>query len=230
MVFTNIVFISIIYAIIEFIIRNCKKKTREYIQIALSIIFLGMGYGLIQKNINFFGVQIFTCYIFFDFGNNFNKYKIKSKDIINCIKFIVSFVILVILNKYGNIELAKNEYTNIAYYISVSIAGWYFIYELAYFISKSNKIAKILQYIGKNTMPILILHFIAFKVINIIGVLILNQDRSLISKFPVAFKNNHIWIVYTVSGIILPLYFNELNKYVRKRRGKHEIRSSNSNL
>lgn len=223
-------FISIIYAIIEFIIRNCKKKTREYIQIALSIIFLGIGYGLIQKNINFFGVQIFTCYIFFDFGNNFNKYKIKSKDIINCIKFIVSFVILVILNKYGNIELAKNEYTNIAYYISVSIAGWYFIYELAYFISKSNKIAKILQYIGKNTMPILILHFIAFKVINIIGVLILNQDRSLISKFPVAFKNNYIWIVYTVSGIILPLYFNELNKYVRKRRRKHEIRSSNSNL
>ena len=66
-------FISIIYAIIEFIIRNCKKKTREYIQIALSIIFLGMGYGLIQKNINFFGVQIFTCYIFFDFGNKYKK-------------------------------------------------------------------------------------------------------------------------------------------------------------
>ena len=147
---------------------------------------------------------------------------IKSKDIINCIKFIVSFVILVILNKYGNIELAKMS-INIAYYISVSIAGWYFIYELAYFISKSNKIAKILQYIGKNTMPILILHFIAFKVINIIGVLILNQDRSLISKFPVAFKNNYIWIVYTVSGIILPLYFNELNKYVRKRREKMKL-------
>ena len=92
-------FISIIYAIIEFIIRNCKKKTREYIQIALSIIFLGMGYGLIQKNINFFGVQIFTCYIFFDFGNNFNKYKIKSKDIINCIKFNISFDLILYLLK-----------------------------------------------------------------------------------------------------------------------------------
>ena len=79
-------------------------------------------------------------------------------------------------------------------------------------------------------MPILILHFIAFKVINIIGVLILNQDKSLIARFPVAFKNNYIWIIYTISGIILPLYLNELSKYVKKRRGKDEIRSSNSNL
>lgn len=223
-------FISIIYALIEFAIRNYKKKTREYIQIILSIIFLGIGYVLIQKNINFLGIQIFTCYIFFNFGRNFNKYKIKSNNVINCIKFVISFVILVILNKYGDIELAKNEYTNILYYITVSIAGWYFVYELAYFISKNNKITKILQYIGQNTMPILILHFIAFKVINIIGVLILNQDKSLIARFPVAFKNNYIWIIYTILGIILPLYLNELSKYVKKRREKDEIRSSNSNL
>ncbi len=222
-------FISIIYAIIEFSIRNYKKKTREYIQIILSIIFLGIGYGLIQKNINLSGIQIFTCYIFFDFGRNFSKYKIKSNNVVNFVKFIIVFIVLLILNKCGDIELAKNEYTNILYYITVSVAGWYFVYELAYFISKNNKITKILQYIGQNTMPILILHFIAFKIINIIIVLILNQDKTLIAKFPVAFKNNYIWIVYTISGIIIPLFFNELNKYLR-RRGKDEIRSSNSNV
>lgn len=223
-------FISIIYATIEFLIRNCKEKTKEYIQIALSIILLCIGQLLIKKNINFFGIQILTCYIFFDLGRKYNKYKIQSNNIINFLKFITSFVILIILNKYGSVELAENEYTNIAYYLIVSILGWYFIYELSYFISKNKIMTKTLQYIGKNTMPILILHFIAFKLINILGVLILNQDKTLIAKFPIAFKNNYSWIIYTISGIILPLFVNKLSNYIKKEGKKDEVRSNNSNI
>ena len=64
-------FISIIYALIEFAIRNYKKKTREYIQIILSIIFLGIGYVLIQKKYKFVRYTNFYLLHIFQFWKKF---------------------------------------------------------------------------------------------------------------------------------------------------------------
>ena len=126
---------------------------------------------------------------------------------------IVSFILLVVLNQFGTIELSQHKYTNPIYFISVSILGWYFIYELAYFITKLKKIPLVFEYIGKNTMPILIFHFISFKIVNLIGVIILNKEFGLISAFPVLFKTSCWWIIYTLVGITIPILLNKIKVY-----------------
>lgn len=63
----------------------------------------------------------------------------------------------------------------------------------------------IVDYIGQHTMPILILHFLSFKLVNYIGVLINGNPLFVTAGFPTSY-HGWIWtIVYTIVGIVLPL-------------------------
>ena len=156
--------ITIVYGIIESLLNKFTKKS-NLIQLFISIVFFYIGKFLISNEIEvlFIGVQFFTCYILFDIGRKFKLLKLELNKIIKCILLILSFVMLLILNKIGTIELSLNIYTRFRFFIAVSVLGWIFIYEISYFISKINVLNRIFEYIGKNTMPIVILHFIVFK-------------------------------------------------------------------
>ena len=209
--FLSILFIiTISYATIEYLLnKNINiKKYKNKIQLVIAIVLLLVGCYL--SDIKFINLSIFTCYILFYIGVNFKKYEKDRKHIIRIIIILLSFVFLIILNKYGTIELSKNEYTNPIYFIIVSLLGWYLVYESSYYLSKIKSINNVLQYIGKNTMPILIFHFIAFKMINFIIVILLRQDYNLIGNFPVLYKHDYWWIIYTVFGIGIPLLINKI--------------------
>lgn len=208
--------ITVVYAIIEYLMNKYQNKNRNIVQLTISIIFLVVGYYFSIKNIKIIRLQVLTCYILFDFGRKISKYEKNVKYSTRWIMAIVSFVLLLILDRLGTIELSQHEYTNPIYFISVSILGWCFIYELSYFISKTPILKNILIYIGKNTMSILILHFVAFKILNALLVVMLKEDRILISKFPVGFKDSYWWIIYTLVGIAIPLILNEAKKYTIK--------------
>lgn len=78
-------------------------------------------------------------------------------------------------------------------------------------------------------MPILILHFLIFKVVNLIGILSTKKDIMLLATFPVAFKEKYWWIIYTLFGTFIPILINKIQKIIVERK-KNEVRSSNSNL
>lgn len=209
--------ITIFYAIIEYIIKKYSNKTKNIIQLIVSILFFAIGYYLSIKNISIkiMGLQVLTCYILFDFGRKISKYKIETKESTKSLIMISSFILLVILNKIGTIEMSQHKYTNPIYFLTVSILGWYFVYELSYFMSKLKVTSNMLQYIGKNTMSILICHFIAFKIVNLIGVMIFNENVDLISKFPFAFRGSYWWLIYAFAGIIIPLAFNKIKNILK---------------
>ncbi len=223
--------ITILYGAIEFLIIKIRKKEDNKIQTLISISLLILGYFLATNNIElkFIKIPVFTCYVLFDFGRKFKKYKKEQNNFIKLFLLISSLILLVILNNFGTIEISKNIYTNLIFYISVSIIGWFFIYELSYIFSKINIIKKIFSYIGQNTMPILILHFLIFKVVNLIGILSTKKDIMLLATFPVAFKEKYWWIIYTLFGTFIPILINKIQKIIVERK-KNEVRSSNSNL
>lgn len=210
--------ITVIYAIIEYLIKKYPSKNKSLIQLIVSVLFFGIGYyfSIKEINIKIISLQVLTCYILFDFGRRLSKYEKHIKDNTKAIIMITSFILLVLLNRIGTIELSQQEYTNPIYFICVSILGWYFIYELSYFVSKIEVLKNGLTYIGKNTMTILILHFVAFKVLNAILVLVLKEEIILISKFPIGFKGSYWWIVYTLIGSLVPLVLNGFKKYIVK--------------
>lgn len=219
--------ITIFYGIIEHLLNKYTKKS-NLIQTIISICFFYFGQFLISNEIkvSLIGVQFFTCYILYDIGRKFKLLKLELNKIIKFLILILSFISLIILNQFGTIEMSLNIYTSFIFFIAVSFLGWLFIYEISYYISKINIINRIFGYIGKNTMPIVILHFIVFKLVNLIGIIITKNDIYLMSTFPVLFKGGKWWIMYTVFGVLLPLALNEILKFI-KNINKNYIKQHN---
>lgn len=228
--------ITVLFAIIEFILNKFCSKYKNIIQIFISIIFLSFGYYISKNQINLKLVDsaMFMCYSMFVLSTYLKKLEIKKLN--NLFILVLSFLGLIILNKYGRIEMSMNIYTNILYFVVVSILGWFFTYSLSYYLSKIKYIKNILKYIGENSIYILIYHFISFKIINLILVILLRDDITLISTFPTLYKDNFYWIIYIIFGIIFSIIIGKMFKNVKIKTKKlggfiyDKIRSSYSNL
>ena len=88
-----------------------------------------------------------------------------------------------------------------------------------------NDISYDISYIGKHTLPIVILHLLAFKIVSYIGVLANGQELYLVAAFPVLYRGGLWWMAYTVVGIVVPLLlgqlYNKIKCYVRGMYGNH---------
>jgi fucose 4-O-acetylase-like acetyltransferase len=62
-----------------------------------------------------------------------------------------------------------------------------------------------LDYIGKNTFTIMALHFLSFKLINIIQVNMYHLPFYMVAKFPVIDGSNGWWLLYSACGIFIPI-------------------------
>lgn len=92
----------------------------------------------------------------------------------------------------------------------IAMAGTMGIVLLSREFSK-HRIAPIFTYIGDKTLYILVFHFLAFKLVSF-GYLYFNGlPIDLLTSSPVLEETNSwMWIVYVISGIILPLTIWEL--------------------
>ena len=228
--------INILFAIIEFTLNYFHIKNKIKIQVIISIVFLLFGYYISQNQINLKLVDsaMFMCYGLFVLSTHLKELKIEKLN--NFLILTLSFLGLIILNKYGRVEMSMDIYTNILYFVTVSILGWLFTYSLSHYLSKIKYLKNILKYIGENSIYILIYHFISFKIINIILVVLLRDNITLISAFPTLYKDNFYWIIYTVFGIIFSIIIGQMFKGIKikiKEIGGHifdKIRCSYSNL
>ena len=59
--------------------------------------------------------------------------------------------------------------------------------------------------LGRATMPIVILHFLAFKPVTWLGLLATGGESYLLAAFPIYFTGGAWWVVYTAAGLALPL-------------------------
>lgn len=121
---------------------------------------------------------------------------------------MISFISLYLLSLYGTLEISQGIIINPLFYIFASLSGWILLRSFAVLQSKKQKI---FQYLGNNTMPILLLHFLSFKIISFIYLFITNQPLLLLASFPVL--NNipdYLWICYTFTAIIVPITIEKI--------------------
>lgn len=126
---------------------------------------------------------------------------------------LLALFLLILINKYvGWNDLASNHILNPYLFYPVSIVAIGFCIGLAKLFSRSKTTTEICCYIGKHSFDIMALHFMSFKLIDIIYGAITNAQASAISRFPQAFDLNYL---YVIVGIVLPLlimYFYQLGK------------------
>jgi hypothetical protein len=202
--------ISLAYGILDFIIKKLfKQKYTIMIQTILSILFLFFGYGCFLTDRSFGGIdKVLSFYFLFHGGFLLKKYGISCKErkkYTHALILTVSFIVLVFCNKIGEIHLALNSYENPIYFFVVSFVGWQFLYELAFWIQKNSLLKKLNVIIGQNTISVVILHFLCFKIVNCIYVLIKGEPLCLVAAFPILVEGGCWWIAYTAVGLCIPI-------------------------
>ncbi len=107
------------------------------------------------------------------------------------------------VNKFKwNIELSINQIPGLKFYL-ISFVGIYFCLYLAKIILKSKYLKKNFTMIGSYSFEIMALHFLSFKLVDIVYAHLIGETNPLIyGTFPCAFSN--IWSIYIIVGTILP--------------------------
>lgn len=101
------------------------------------------------------------------------------------------------------IEVASGQINNVLFYSIAALLGWNMLYFFSVIIHKL-KIHSILVFLGQHTMSIVLFHFLAFKIISYLYLIIKNQSLIGLSVHPVI-KDGWLWVPYLICGITIPI-------------------------
>lgn len=121
----------------------------------------------------------------------------------NVYLFALSLLILSFSSSYvGSIDLVHIHYHNFFFLLVNSVSGIYFSLYLAKKMPPAASRFFILA--GQNSVHILALHFLSFKIISAIYVYSFNLPLQTIAAFPVI-NSQGLWLFYSIAGICIPL-------------------------
>lgn len=163
-----------------------------------------------QMEVSFMGILIF--YIGFLYKKYLHLISINKWIAVICL------VILCIGTKYGQNYFYKSLVAVPFVWLLMASAGIYVNIFIAQFQMFKN--SSLINFIGNNTIVIMGLHFLSFKLINVIQVLYLNYPLYLIASFPVINGSNGWWIAYSFTGVFVPLLFKLMYINFKKIRFK----------
>lgn len=133
----------------------------------------------------------------------------------NRIFLLLSALILFLLSRYISVDLAYLKLPNPLLYYLVALVGLLFVLS-CYKIVRESWLQRIIIYVGKHSIPILALHFLAFKLVT----LCLNncgEFNLMLSDFPTPLLPDRIFLplLYMLAGIGLPLLCNLIYNYLK---------------
>lgn len=213
--------VSIAYATMQHLLmrnRFCSRHTRE-IQGAFALLLLGIGYGLQKTENMIYGISpCFSVYILFYIGNCLRllhaKYDDKKLHFLRAAIAVICYGSLLCLNHMGSVNLGKNDYETPLFLLSASLAGWFILYEISYFLAET-RLGKGIEVAGENSLIIMIFHFLSFKLVSLVGILLEHKPFYLMAAFPVLYNDGVWWIFYTAVGVGMPILVNNMIKKVR---------------
>lgn len=133
------------------------------------------------------------------------------------------FFALFLLKKHGSIGFAGGTIPNVLFFIASSLLGFIFLYSLSVMI-KNNKVIKlqnIVYTISESSLWILALHFLCFKIVSIIYVLLTNISINKIADFPVIEEAKYLWILYSLTGIMIPVVLYQMKGWIKNDIGSN---------
>lgn len=145
----------------------------------------------------------FVLLIFYYLGYLYKKYEKKIP--LNIFFASSSFLTIFVCTKFGFPLIVSRQYIDPSFILVCGIAGIY----LNLYIAKKCAVFKnpaFINYVGKNTLVILAMHYLAFKLVSIIVIYSQNLPISFLSSYPVIESTSQAyrWL-YVISGLLIPL-------------------------
>lgn len=146
-------------------------------------------------------------------------YKLKKCDLSKRWLVVPSFAILLtvlIFSGGKTLRMSRNLLVDPLFYIIVSILGICFTLQLAEWLKQCKPVTKMMSYIGRNTIPILCLHLLAFRVVSLVWIKCNELSITMLSKHPII-DSSYFWgFFYTLIGLFLPLALPMINNQIKK--------------
>lgn len=205
-------FVEIIYVLIEFISKKIAKDKYEVIMDMTMLFIFAAGVFCTIKGMldpSGYRMHLVALSIFlFHIGK-----KLKSHEELwqNPSPVFTCFVALAIMQiciklQVGRVNYVRGDIKGGVYLFVISMAGWFFTYGLSQLISEEESvISKCLIYIGKHSLPILLMHQFSFKIVTYVQTIIFKEPKYMLASFPVLYKDGGWWIVYSIVGVCVPL-------------------------
>ena len=212
--------ISILYAAVEVVLQKLLRGGETLLpQGVLSGGLLWVGWQCGLRGWNVWGLGIVaSCYWMFYLGAVLHRTAHNGlKPAYRAVLAAEAFVLLLVMGRFGSVGLAGNAYTSPLFLLLASMAGWVLVREAAFLASSVPQLAGALAYLGRATMPIVILHFLSFKLVTWLGLLATDGESYLLAAFPTYFTGGAWWLAYTAAGIALPLAANAVYQRIKRR-------------
>lgn len=106
--------------------------------------------------------------------------------------------------------VAETTKKTFAFYYPLSLVSVYVVWNFSQYIALRNPrhvLCRFLSFIGRNTLIILTLHFLAFKFVSWLIVWVYDLDVRHIADFPIieSYANCGWWFLYSIIGLALPI-------------------------
>ena len=210
--------VSILYALVEFILQRLLHGADTLLPQGLfSGVLLWVGWRCRLAGWNVWGLGIAaSCYCLFYLGTVLRRTTRESIPTYQRGIFAAAaFAVLLILGQLGSVGLAGNGYSGPIFLLLASLAGWVLVREAACLTAPLPCVRAVLAYLGRATMPIVILHFLSFKLVTWLGLLATGGEPYLLAAFPIYFTGGAWWLAYTAAGLVLPLAANAVYKKIK---------------
>lgn len=197
--------VNVMFCLLSFAIEKITNKHIEYYRFFVVSILLVMGFASIYFDIslkrNLEKSLILLTVFYLGYLYKRNEYKIPF----SIYHMLLAFAILLVSMLFGKIDIVSNIYTNPLFFLVCSMAGVYFVFSVSKFISGIFPKWILIEYVGNSSLIIMILHFICFKAVNWLQIVIYNYPNYMMAKFPVLDGSHGWWIMYALVGTLAPI-------------------------
>lgn len=209
---------------IDYILKKVFKEKYYISRWIVAVLMLIVGSELKRKGIvlQFNIATVCSAWCLFVFGIEWKKTyesykeKIESYKLIDLFMVGICFGLIYILTKYGSISYDSNQYPNIFFFLVAATAGWFLCWGTAGCMEKYlPQLIKLFSYVGTRTIEILFLHFLCFKLVSYIYILVNDLEMYMLASFPVL--TNRWWPIYWIVGIVGPLAFGVIYGYLKDK-------------
>lgn len=215
-----LLFASIGYSVIDFMLQSWKNNVLKNI-----VVFSGLLALTIFSWYTSFAIWVFDSIFLIFYGCLFFMvgYLYKSYGLVNCLDkcwiTLMCFVVVCIGAALIPTEMILVTVREAIPYMIIASAGSLLMFNIARYINRI-AISETFIYVGRHTMLILALHFLSFKIVNLIKVYFYHLPPKMLSCFPVIdIHNKWFWILYVSVGVIMPLLIGYLYNILKKRLG-----------
>ena len=202
--------VSVAYCFVYYLFKKLNFNDTLFSVLNLLICSVCLVIGGVMQHYNFNTYSIgtmFTCVALFYVGTLFRQFS--NINVINNCSFICSLIVLFVGNYYHlKVAISTNIYPNIPVLLLLSVAGYIVIIHISAFLNNVEYINKLLVLVGQNTMPIILMHFLAFKVVSYIQICLYGLPKFYLASFPILYNKPYWFIFYTIAGIFIPITLN----------------------